>query len=112
VAAGRLLVPASQQAARILDGVGASTAAVTGRIDTEIISAALRAPNFSVPFRDLPRDAHKIRERVENLLIDAAKDPRARPRCRRGRLFRDRSAFIVGRWVLADDRIVPFVVAC
>jgi hypothetical protein len=34
---------------------------VTGRIDTEIISTALRAPNFSVPFRDLPGDAHKIR---------------------------------------------------
>jgi isocitrate dehydrogenase kinase/phosphatase len=85
---------------------------VHGRVDTALLATALRTPNFSVPFRDLQGDAQKILERVEPLLdgspnaacalaldvIDAG-------------FFRDRSAFIVGRWILADDGIVPFVVA-
>jgi len=85
---------------------------VTGRIDTEIMSTALRAPNFSVPFRDLPGDALKIRDRAECLLRDAAQgSPVLALDVVEAGFFRDRSAFIVGRWVLADDRIVPFVVA-
>jgi isocitrate dehydrogenase kinase/phosphatase len=85
---------------------------VTGRIDTEIIGTALRAPNFSVPFRDLPGDAQKIRDRVEDLLRSAAQGSSvlALDVVEAG-FFRDRSAFIVGRWVLADESIVPFVVA-
>lgn len=85
---------------------------VTGRIDTEIIGTALRAPNFSVPFRDLPGDARKIRDRVEYLLRSADQgSPVLALDVVEAGFFRDRSAFIVGRWVLADDRIVPFVVA-
>src|SRR5579863_8708216 len=38
---------------------------VRGRIDAELLCAALRVPNFSVPFRDLNGDARKIRARVE-----------------------------------------------
>src|SRR5579859_5315362 len=85
---------------------------VLGRIDTEIISTALRIPNFSVPFRNLPGDAEKIRARVEQLLRDASNGSTvvALDVVEAG-FFRDRSAFIVGRWVLADERIVPFVVA-
>src|SRR5271170_2149744 len=41
---------------------------VRGRIDTELLCAALRMPHFSVPFRDLQGDAEKIRVRVEQLL--------------------------------------------
>jgi isocitrate dehydrogenase kinase/phosphatase len=85
---------------------------VTDRIDTELVSTALQVPNFSVPFRDLQADAEKIRGRVEHLLRDAANGSRvlALDVVEAG-FFRDRSAFIVGRWLLADDRIVPFVVA-
>jgi isocitrate dehydrogenase kinase/phosphatase len=85
---------------------------VTDRIDTELMSTALQVPNFSVPFRDLQGDAEKIRVRVELLLRDAANESRvlALDVVEAG-FFRDRSAFIVGRWLLADDRIVPFVVA-
>jgi isocitrate dehydrogenase kinase/phosphatase len=85
---------------------------VPGRIDAELVSSALRIPSFSVPFRDLQRDAEKIRVRVEQLLRDALNGsaPVALDVVEAG-FFRDRSAFIVGRWVLADDRIVPFVVA-
>jgi isocitrate dehydrogenase kinase/phosphatase len=85
---------------------------VQGRIDAEIVSTALRIPNFSVPFRDLRSDAEKIRARVEQLLREASNGspPLALDVVEAG-FFRDRSAFIVGRWVFADDRIVPFVVA-
>jgi isocitrate dehydrogenase kinase/phosphatase len=83
---------------------------VQDRIDTELLSTALRLPNFSVPFRDLEGDAEKIRERVEHLLREASTPVLALDVVEAG-FFRDRSAFIVGRWLLADDRIVPFVVA-
>jgi isocitrate dehydrogenase kinase/phosphatase len=85
---------------------------VRGRIDAELLCAALRVPNFSVPFRDLNGDAQKIRARVEELLGAGAgaSSPVALDVIEAG-FFRDRSAFIVGRWILADEGIVPFVVA-
>ena len=86
--------------------------AVQGRIDDELLCAALQLPGFSVPFRDLAGDARKIRERVEQLLRDGheSEAPVALDVVEAG-FFRDRSAFIVGRWVFADDRVVPIVLA-
>ena len=85
---------------------------VQGRIDTELLCTALRIPNFAVPFKDLEGDARKIRDRVRKLLGEA---PNAAPAVAldviEAGFFRDRSAFIVGRWLLADDGMVPFVVA-
>ena len=85
---------------------------VRDRIDTELLCTALRIPNFSVPFRNLKSDARKILQRVEHLLYDASTEATvlALDVIDAG-FFRDRSAFIVGRWILADDGIVPFVVA-
>jgi isocitrate dehydrogenase kinase/phosphatase len=85
---------------------------VQGRVGTELLCAALRVPRFSVPFRDLQGDAEKIRERAESLLYGApnAPPPLALDVVDAG-FFRDRSAFIVGRWILADEGIVPFVIA-
>jgi isocitrate dehydrogenase kinase/phosphatase len=85
---------------------------VQGRIDIELLSSALQVPNFSVPFKDLRADARKILDRVERVLGDSrdAAPARALDVIEAG-FFRDRSAFIVGRWLLADDSIVPFVVA-
>ena len=86
---------------------------VQGRIDRELLCAALQVPNFSIPFRDLQGDAQKILERVEHLLVRRAQcgaAPLALDVIDAG-FFRDRNAFIVGRWHLADDGIVPFVVA-
>jgi isocitrate dehydrogenase kinase/phosphatase len=85
---------------------------VQGGIGVEIIRTALQVPNFAVPFRDLAGDARKILQRVESLLYassDAAQ-VLALDIIDAG-FFRDRSAFLVGRWVLAQDGIVPFVVA-
>src|SRR3984957_6562245 len=85
---------------------------VRERIDTELLCTALQTANFSVAFRDLQGDAEKILERVERMLgeLPAAVPAVALDVIDAG-FFRDRSAFIVGRWVLANDSIVPFVVA-
>jgi isocitrate dehydrogenase kinase/phosphatase len=85
---------------------------VLGRIDNDLLSAALRMPNFSVPFRDLDGDAEKIRHRVEQLLYDSAGAPvPAALDVVEAGFFRDRSAFVVARWVFADGHVEPLVVA-
>ncbi len=85
---------------------------VRGRVDGELVASALRVPGFSVPFRDLRGDAQRIVERLAQLLYGApdAPVPVALDVVEAG-FYRDRSAFVVGRWVLADESIVPFVVA-
>jgi isocitrate dehydrogenase kinase/phosphatase len=85
---------------------------VQGRIDDDLLCTALQIPNFSVPFKDLKGDAQKIRQRVECLLYDSpgALVPVALDVIEAG-FFRDRSAFVVARWVFADDHVVPLVVA-
>jgi len=85
---------------------------VQGRIDDDLLCAALQIPNFSVPFRDLKGDAQKIRQRVERLLYDkpGALVPVALDVIEAG-FFRDRSAFVVARWVFADDHVEPLVMA-
>jgi isocitrate dehydrogenase kinase/phosphatase len=85
---------------------------VQGRIDDDLLCTALQIANFCVPFKDLKDDAQKIRQRVERLLYDhpGAPVPVALDVIEAG-FFRDRSAFVVARWVFADDRVVPLVVA-
>ena len=85
---------------------------VQGCIDDDLLRTALRIPDFSVPFKDLQGDAQKIRQRVERLLYDkpGALIPVALEVVEAG-FFRDRSAFLVARWVFADEQVVPLVVA-
>ncbi|HEX4151245.1 MAG TPA: isocitrate dehydrogenase kinase/phosphatase AceK regulatory subunit [Steroidobacteraceae bacterium] len=83
---------------------------IASRIDAELIATFLRVPGFQVPFRDLTEDSQRIVERVEALLSPADAPPVALDVVEAG-FFRDRSAFVVGRWVRSDDSIVPFVVA-
>lgn len=85
---------------------------VRDRIDSELICRALQVPNFTVPFRDLEGDAGRIRDAVVKLLGEAPTTAAAVALdVIDAGFFRDRSAFIVGRWLLADDSTVPFVVA-
>jgi isocitrate dehydrogenase kinase/phosphatase len=84
---------------------------LSSRVDAELIASFLRVPGFSVPFRDLQADSQRILERVDSLLRGSgAPAPVALDVVEAG-FFRDRSAFVVGRWLMADDSIVPFVVA-
>src|SRR5260221_643550 len=84
-----------------------------GRIDVDLLCEALRVPGFSVRFRDLKGDAQRILDRLRDLVpTDAAEGsvPLALDVVDAG-FYRDRSAFLVGRWVFAGDRLMPFVVA-
>ncbi len=85
---------------------------VQGCIDDDLLCTALQIPDFSVPFKDLEGDARRIRQRVERLLYDkpGALVPMALEVVEAG-FFRDRSAFLVARWVFADEQAVPLVVA-
>ena len=84
---------------------------VHGRIDAELLCTVLRVPGFSVPFKDLHGDAQRILRRVEPLLGGPYATPVLALDVVEAGFFRDRSAFLVGRWVLADEALVPFVVA-
>jgi isocitrate dehydrogenase kinase/phosphatase len=86
---------------------------VQGHIDAELVASALQVPGFSVAFRDLRGDAERVVEKVNFLLDSDAPDaalPTALDVVEAG-FFRDRSAFVVGRWLLTDASHVPFVVA-
>jgi len=86
---------------------------VHGSIDAELIATALQVPGFSVPFRNLRVDAERIVERV-NYLVDGDMPDAALPIALdvvEAGFFRDRAAFLVGRWVLGEGNYVPFVVA-
>ena len=85
---------------------------IASRVDADLIAAFLRVPGFSVPFRDLQGDSERIVKRVDALLYGSPDDPIpvALDVVEAG-FFRDRSAFVVGRWVRSDDSILPFVVA-
>jgi isocitrate dehydrogenase kinase/phosphatase len=85
---------------------------VQGSIDADLLRAALQAPNFAVAFKDLQGDVRKILKRVERLLNTGEESvPAVALDIIEAGFFRDRSAFIVGRWILADGGMVPFVVA-
>jgi isocitrate dehydrogenase kinase/phosphatase len=85
---------------------------IDGDIDVELLCTVLQIPNFSIPFRDLRGDSQRILERVRHLLPSSpgAARPLALEVVEAG-FFRDRSAFLVGRWAMSDDGTVPFVVA-
>jgi isocitrate dehydrogenase kinase/phosphatase len=85
---------------------------VQNGVDAELLRTALLVPNFAVPFRNLQQDVEKILERIGRVL-DAGPDAPAVSALDvvEAGFFRDRSAFVVGRWVRADEGIVPFVVA-
>src|SRR6266403_2562220 len=86
---------------------------IQGRIDAVLLTSALKIPDFAVPFRDLPGDVERIRLRVEEALNSADTGsalPLALDVVEAG-FFRDRTAFVVARWVLTDGTFVPFVVA-
>src|SRR3984957_2831654 len=85
--------------------------AVGGRLDAALITSFLSIPEFSVPWRSLESDAQRILERVMPLLHDPQSAPPVALDVIEAGFFRDRRAFVVGRWVREDDSILPFVVA-
>jgi len=84
---------------------------IHGRVDVDLLCRALQLPGFDVPFRDLRGDAQRLLERLEGLYegADPTREAVALDVVEAG-FFRDRSAFLVGRWVLRDYTMLPFVV--
>ncbi len=86
---------------------------VQGRVDVALLCEVLQMPGFSGAFRDLKGDAERVRQQVEELLYSNASAttlPVWLDVVDAG-FFRDRTAFLVARWVLGDGTLVPFVVA-
>src|SRR5579863_1425830 len=78
---------------------------VNSAIDVDLLCAALETPAFSVPFRDLKADAERILERLRQLAPHNPAWPPAALDVVEAGFFRDRSAFLVARWVFRDDSI-------
>ncbi len=80
---------------------------VQGRLDPATVSRILTLPAFSVEFRDREDDAALIAERV-NASISRAIE---RVEMIDAGFYRRRGAHLVGRLVLADGAIAPFIIA-
>jgi isocitrate dehydrogenase kinase/phosphatase len=78
---------------------------VIDSIDVDLILTALQMPHLAVPFKDFQGDACRILDRLNHDVTPTALD------VVEAGFFRDRSAFIVGRWVMPDGTFVPFVVS-
>src|SRR5271163_592849 len=70
-------------------------------IDAELVASFLRVPGFSVPFRDIRGDSQRIVDRLEGLLYGTERPRPVALDVIEAGFYRDRSAFVVGRWVLA-----------
>jgi isocitrate dehydrogenase kinase/phosphatase len=104
--------PPSKLRALSMASVHRRLAVTDGAISRDLIVTALQVPDFSVPFRDLEGDAQKILERTGTILyLEAGSPVPVALDVVEAGFFRDRSAFIVGRWVFGDETVMPFVVA-
>ena len=86
---------------------------VGGRVDPALMAEVLDIPGFAAPFRDPAADAQALAARANHLLETGAYGdftPVALDIVDAG-FFRDLTAFLVGRWVAADGRFAPFVIA-
>jgi isocitrate dehydrogenase kinase/phosphatase len=77
---------------------------VNGQIDVDLILTALQIPRIATPFRDLQGDACRILDKLNPEATPTALD------VIEAGFFRDRSAFLVGRWVMPNGTFTPFVV--
>lgn len=83
---------------------------VGGRVETPLLRSALQMIGLTVGFRDIDADAERVRARVARILRGIAAQPVALDVVQAG-FYRDRTAFLVGRWVLDDGSLLPLVVA-
>jgi isocitrate dehydrogenase kinase/phosphatase len=83
-----------------------------GRIGMDLLCEALRLPAFAVPFRDLRGDAERLSSRLADIFAtDGGGAPPLALDVVEAGFYRDRLAFLVGRWVFPEERLTPFVVA-
>ena len=83
---------------------------VPGRVESALLRTALQMVGFTIAFRDLDGDAERVRARVAAILRGIAAQPVALDVVQAG-FYRDRTAFLVARWVLDDGSLLPMVLA-
>jgi isocitrate dehydrogenase kinase/phosphatase len=84
---------------------------VSGGIGAAVLREALQVPAFSIPFRDLSGDVERVLARLEARFGRMGQAlPVALDVVDAG-FFRDRTAFLVARWVRDDGTYLPLVVA-
>ncbi len=81
-------------------------------VDGDLMRQVLLVPGLTAPFRDARRDAERMADRV-NWLIALGELGDQRPVALdmvKGGFYRDLTAFLVGRFVMADNSYQPFAV--
>ncbi len=83
------------------------------RVSADTVARILAIPDFSKPYRDLHGDAGLVAERVNRQLALDGSDPRAIRVIQMidAGLYRNRGAYLVGRVVLRDATVAPFVLS-
>ena len=83
------------------------------RVSPVTIAEILGLPYFATPYRDLAEDARLVAERVNEALGLDGQQPGAVQTIQmiNAGFYRNRGAYLVGRMVLAESRIVPLIIA-
>jgi len=82
-----------------------------GTFETVVVRELLAVGNLAVPYRDLEADAALVAQRLNGSFAADASSPIERLEMIRGCFFRNRGAYLVGRFVLQDGRVKPLVIA-
>ena len=82
-------------------------------LTAETVVEILAIPDFTAPFRNIKEDARRVAERVNRTLgLDGADGKAIRSvQMIDAGFFRNRGAYLVGRLVINDERLVPFIIA-
>jgi isocitrate dehydrogenase kinase/phosphatase len=80
-------------------------------VSTSLAREILQVGELSIPFQDLDRDAALVAQRINDTLAGSVEIPPDRIEMIRGCFFRNKGAYLVGRFVRADGRHKPLVIA-
>ena len=99
----------SRPAARREDAV--AVIPCRGTLEAAVVRELLAVGNLAIPYRDLEADAALVAQRLNDSFAADATSPVERFEMIRGCFFRNRGAYLVGRFVLQDGRVKPLVIA-
>ena len=77
----------------------------------ETVLGILEIPGFSTPYSNLSRDAALVAERLDELLASSGASSTDRIEIINAGFYRNRGAYIVGRVIVGDLSIFPFIIA-
>ncbi|MBS0373737.1 MAG: bifunctional isocitrate dehydrogenase kinase/phosphatase [Proteobacteria bacterium] len=99
--------------ARVVPPAGAVYLTLRGAwpIEARLVQQVFQVAELSVPFADAAGDAELIARRINDLLASRRGDGLRGLEVVRGAFFRNRGAYLVGRMLLQEGRLQPFVIA-